>query len=333
MSAVSTGLNLTLEAAYLKEQYNRNAKAIISHTILLAWILKNCVSEFADYPIEYIQSNCIEGSPVIGKEAVHQNVLDADRRIQGSDTQTSSIDEEENTFDIRFNAVVPESKEPLELFINIEFQKKTKSLGYPLPKRGGYYCARMISKQYGTVFTHSEYEKIRKVYSIWICPNAVNDEEDSVVKYQIQPEVVHGNVITKPDDYDILNITIISLTKHFQKSQSDIVRLLGTIFIPLLTYPEKVKSLEEDFGIPMTRNLEEGLTNMCNLADGIFEYGIQEGQKRGEMKGEIKGAVKLYHDEMNLLPSQIVPKIMTRFNLTQEEAEKYVEAALGLELA
>ena len=128
MSAVSTGLNLTLEAAYLKEQYNRNAKAIISHTILLAWILKNCVSEFADYPIEFIQNNCIEGPPVIGKEAVHQNVPDADRRIQGSDTQTSSIDEEDNTFDIRFNAVVPESGEPLELFINIEFQKKTQTL-------------------------------------------------------------------------------------------------------------------------------------------------------------------------------------------------------------
>ena len=79
----------------------------------------------------------------------------------------------------------------------------------------------------------------------------------------------------------------------------------------------------------MTRNLEEGLTSMCNLADGIYEYGLEEGQ----MKGEIKGAIKLYHDEMNLLPSQIVPKIMNRFNLTQKEAEKYVEAALGLELA
>ena len=183
----------------------------------------------------------IEGPPVFGKEAVHQNVPDADRRIQGSDTQTSSIDEEENTFDIRFNAVVPESGEPPELFINIEFQKKTQNLGYPLPKRGGYYCARMISKQYGTVVTHSEYGKIRKVYSIWFCPNVANDEEDSVVKYQIQPEVVHGSVITKPEDYDILNITIISLTKHFQESQSDIVRLLGTIFIPILTYPEKEK--------------------------------------------------------------------------------------------
>ena len=43
--------------------------------------------------------------------------------------------------------------------------------GYPLIKRGIYYCCRMVSSQYGTVFTSSHYEKIKKVYSIWICTN------------------------------------------------------------------------------------------------------------------------------------------------------------------
>lgn len=29
----------------------------------------------------------------------------------------------------------------------------------------------MISEQHGTVFTGGHYEKIQKVYSIWICPS------------------------------------------------------------------------------------------------------------------------------------------------------------------
>ena len=35
--------------------------------------------------------------------------------------------------------------------------------GYPLLKRGIYYCSRMISGQYGTVFVKSDYGKIKKV--------------------------------------------------------------------------------------------------------------------------------------------------------------------------
>ena len=56
-------------------------------------------------------------------------------------------------------------------------------------------------------------------------------------------------------------------------------------------------------------------------------------EARGEIRGEIKGVIKLYHDEMNLLPSEIVDKIILRFSLGKNEAEKYVEETLGLELA
>ena len=37
--------------------------------------------------------------------------------------------------------------------------------------------------------------------------------------------------------------------------------------------------------------------------------------------------------DMNLLPSEIITKIMTRFGLERAAAEKYVEEALGLQLA
>ena len=243
--------------------------------------------------------------------------MDADKRIVGSDTETSSADEEQNTFDIRFNAIVPATSEPVELYVNIEFQKKAKYLGYPLPKRGGYYCSRMISKQYGTVFTHSDYGKIRKVYSIWICPNVAEDEEDSIVKYRLMPEVIHGSFEPKAEDYDILDITIVSLSKEFTNSESELIKLLGTIFMPNQSLEEKKRALEDEFSIPMNRDLEEDLTNMCNLGDGILEY--------GENRGKILGFVEALRDD-GKSDRDIVARLMAKYGLTQAQAEGYVLA-------
>ena len=234
--------------------------------------------------------------------------LDADKKVFGLDTVTSAVDEEETTFDVMFRAIVPNTFEPVELYINIEFQKRSQNLGYPVPKRGGYYCSRMISKQYGTVFTHSDYGKIRKVYSIWICPNVGEETEDSIVKYSLKPEVLHGHVETKPEDYDILDITVVSLTMDFEKSESPLIRLLGTIFMPVLPFEDKKKRLEEDFHIPMSQELEEDLTTMCNLGDGIYEYGEAQGVTIGEKKlaelmdklfsaGRVEDAQKAVKDE------------------------------------
>ena len=53
MGSTSSGLKLTLDAAAKKAAYDQNAKAILSHKVLLAWILKSCVREFKRYKIAY----------------------------------------------------------------------------------------------------------------------------------------------------------------------------------------------------------------------------------------------------------------------------------------
>ena len=47
----------------------------------------------------------------------------------------------------------------------------------------------------------------------------------------------------------------------------------------------------------------------------------------------MKGAIKLYRDEMHLMPAEITQKIMARFDLRLDEAEKYVKETLGLQPA
>ena len=48
-------------------------------------------------------------------------------------------------------------------------------------------------------------------------------------------------------------------------------------------------------------------------------------------EGQIIGTIKLYREEMGLMPTEIIKKIMIRFDLKKKDAERYVEETLGLQ--
>ena len=56
------------------------------------------------------------------------------------------------------------------MFMNIEAQGKD-NMGYPLLKRSIYYGSRLLVRQKNTPngFQKTNYEDLKKVYSIWIC--------------------------------------------------------------------------------------------------------------------------------------------------------------------
>ena len=315
-----TSLNDALEATAKRERHDANAKVILSHKAILAWILKTCTSEFKDFAIAFIEQQCIEGPPDVGTAALHQNTVDADSRIEGLNTESSSVKEGRNTFDIRFSARVSDSKQPIDLFINIEFQKETEKPKYPITKGGIYYCCRMISGQYGTVFVHSEYGKLRKVYSIWICVQVTHEQMDTIVSYRLAPETVYGSPkYPKPEDYDLINTTIIGLSPDFPESSSEIIRLLGAIFMPKYTLEEKQKCLEQDFKIPMNHEMEEAMKEMSSFCDFYVKY------------GEVKGVIRHCYNKQHMTVNEIIESIIDEFGISQEAAEKYVDETLQLE--
>jgi hypothetical protein len=78
---------------------------------------------------------------------------------------------------------------------------------------------------------------------------------------------------------------------------------------------------------------EGGVHNMCEWLDRVEAASRAEGMAKGMAKGEIIGTIKLYTDEMHLMPGEITEKIMARFSLEKEDAEKYVAEVLGLQPA
>ena len=150
-----------------KALYDEACKTVLSEKGIAAHILKECVEEYKDISVEDIVHKYIQGKPEISKVMIQDETVLT--KIRTEQTEDSSEKEGTIFFDVRFTALVPDEDDKfIELIINFEAQNDFHP-GYPLLKRGIYYCSRMISSQHGTVFMKSDYGKIKKVYSIWIC--------------------------------------------------------------------------------------------------------------------------------------------------------------------
>lgn len=137
-----------------KASYDAACKRLLSEKIILAWIMKNCLEEYRDCDVDEIAGKYIEGTPQVGEVAAAPDESNRSSMIQGAGNEDASLTEGTVAYDIRFLAVAPVSGELIRLIINIEAQNDFYP-GYPLVKRGIYYCSRMISAQYGTEFTNS----------------------------------------------------------------------------------------------------------------------------------------------------------------------------------
>lgn len=193
-----------------------------------------------------------------------------------------------------------------------------------LIKRGIYYCSRMISAQYGTEFTESHYENIKKVYSIWICMNPPKNRRNSITCYHITEKNLAGSVKERKSDYDLMAAVMICLGK--EEGETDVLKLLNILLSTEIDSGDKCQILEEDFKIKMTQTLESEVSLMCNLSKGVEEKGIQKGIQKGLQKGRQEGIVAMVAalKELQIADSTILSKIQEKFHLTEETAKTYL---------
>ena len=211
-------------------------------------------------------------------------------KVQGMGNEDISQNEGTVYYDVRFNAIAPSTEEHgnIRLIINAEAQNRFKPK-YPLTKRAVYYGSRLISAQNGTVFTKSDYQKLLKVYSIWICVNPAKKFRNTITRYSLKPETIIGNAIEAPENYDLINIVMVCLGKMEEWNDNNLIKFLGVLFQNELSAREKKDILERDFNIPMTETFESEVDDMCNLSQGVAEEAMQKGIEKGRQEGIQKG--------------------------------------------
>lgn len=286
----ASSVALGMDASYLQEyrdRYDRVCKRLLSEKIILAWILHDCLDEFSEVDPQEIAETLIEGEPEIGTVALHAGEA-ISPRITGLQTEDSSVDEGTVWFDIRFEALLPTTSESVAMFVNIEAQNDFYP-GYSLLQRATYYCARMISSQYGRTFVHSHYEHLQKVCSIWICPNPPARFRNTITRYAMAEQQIVGRATAPKNEYDLQEIVLVCPDGDRQQPGDGILRLLGTLIASEQDLATRKTVIEGEFGIPMYERLSDEVDEIMNLSKGVMEKGMERGYEKGLEQGFAQG--------------------------------------------
>ena len=277
--------------------YDEAAKRLLSQKVILAYIMKECIPEYRDCTIDEIADRYIEGKPQVGDAAVHLDEENAKsfslpyevpERIEGMNTEDSTVTEGTVRYDIRFKSRLPQAPEKLYMILNVEAQDFSQ-VRYPLLKRAVYYGSRLISSQYGTVFTGMNYGELKKVYSIWICTKVSKRYRGSMNRYEMTERHIEGEKKECPKNYALMNLIVIYVGRQKEETQEGVLGLLEVLLSEERSAGEKKRILQEEYHIAMTREMDEEVSRMCNLGQGIYEEGRKKGRREGRKEGRKEG--------------------------------------------
>lgn len=314
-TTMAQGLHSTDDSA----GYDAACKRVLSEKAILARIMKACLAEYRDCSVRDIEEKYIEGQPQVSSVPVLPD--EEGSVISGLDTEDKSVHEGTVTYDIRFRAIAPDSGELIGLIVNVEAQNNFYP-GYPLTKRGVYYCSRMISSQYGREFMGSHYEKLKKVYSIWICMNPPKNRENTITRYRLTEEHLVGKAEEPVQNYDLLSIVMLCLGGPDGENYNGVLRMLDVLLSNETSEAEKRKILQDDYDIQMTRTMESEVSVMCNLSKGVMEKGIAKGMEKGRAEGMEKGILTSIRSLMETM-GWTLDQAMTALKVPEAEQQTY----------
>lgn len=195
-------------------EYDAGMKQLMSNKEIIIPILQMTVSEFKTCSQEEILQ-CLDISSITKDDFVSDipNV-EKDLRLTKEDSELSSLVEKLVRFDIRFKIINPKlstEKIRVNLHIDMEAQKsyRPSNPSYPILKRAVYYVARDLSSQLSTITQTTDYSKLEKCYSIWICAEDVPKKlQNTLTEYSFSKKDIIGIADEPEEDYDLITIFI-----------------------------------------------------------------------------------------------------------------------------
>lgn len=267
------GLARVINIAGLKSKCDTQCKKMLAQKKILARILKGVTEEFRNMSLEEIEQ-CIEGVPEISVIPVMPGETN-NSQILGLSNEDKVIDEGTVYFDIRTFVYIPLYGERVKIIMNIEAQKEFRP-GYEIVTRGVFYGSRLISSQHGVEFVKSEYDSIKKVYSIWICMEAPRYIGNSITEFGLAKRCLFGNFPVKKKAYDKISVVVVTLNEKSTEN-NELTGLLNLLFSTGKTTAEKKKELQEKYQIWVDEELEQEVDTMCNYSELVEERGIEKG--------------------------------------------------------
>ncbi len=265
---MDTEIKNAVSAADQDAQYDDRAKRLLGNKTILAHIPVKTVDEFKGMdPKEAV--NYIEGEPFISVIPVEPGLTNAEKeeagqRIVGFNTENMEINEGLVRFDIVFYVRMKDGLS--QIIVNVEAQKDAPT-EYNVLNRAIFYVSRLVSSQKERDFVNTNYDDIKRVFSIWIC---MNMSQNSMNYVHLTNDGLLGSY-EWGGKIDLLNIVLIGLSQELPEHDEkyELHRLLGALLSKKLTSDEKLNIIETEYDIPIEDSLRKDVSAMCNLSQGI----------------------------------------------------------------
>lgn len=155
-----------------------------------------------------------------------------------------------------------------QVIVNLEAQKDEPT-SYQILNRAVFYVSRLVSSQKERDFVKTNYNDIKRVFSIWVC---MNMDENSMAYVHLAKDDLLGSYQWK-GGLDLLNIVLIGIANELPEHDDkyELHRLLSTLLSMELSVDEKLGIIEKEYSIPVDDRIREDVSTMCNLSQGIRE--------------------------------------------------------------
>ncbi len=296
---VDTNLQKAVITVEGNPKLDKAVKELLADKQVLARILKRVTDEFKDSDYDSIMA-AIEGEPEIESVPVEtgmtnsKSVPEETRHITGEDKESNIQGEGTYYFDVKFSAHVPDDRIldfGIRIIVDVEGQYDYYP-GYDIVTRGVFYGARMISSQSGTEFLKADYSNLRKVYSIWICMDPPDYAANSIIRFGVRPEVMYGNI---PEEkiasmkYDLMDVVLVNISTEKNTDKDELCGMLEVLLDENKSKEDRLGTLEKEYGMRRTVELEKEMDGMCDYSVGIARKNFLKGLSNGEEKGIEKG--------------------------------------------
>lgn len=298
---MDTEIKNAVQAAEEDAPYDREAKRLLGNKHILAYILITLIDEFKGMTAKQAEKY-IEGDVYINAIPVEPGLTNKEEkfpetgdRVVGLNTENAEINEGIIHFDIVFYVRMRDGV--AQIMVNIEMQKDTPS-EYKVLNRAIFYVCRLVSSQKERDFTNSNYDDIKRVYSVWICPKMA---ENSIKYVHLTSEDILGSQ-QWDGKLDLLNIMLIGLSRDLpgHDDRYELHRLLGTLLSTELKPEEKLEIMSKEYDIPIEQSIRKEVDKMYSLTQDIRNEGIEQGMRQGIEQGKAEIILNMYQKRLSL---------------------------------
>ena len=246
--------------------YNASVYNVLSDKNYLAHLLKRHLNEYSNLDIESIIK-------LMGEIATKDDVY----KVYGLSNKDTSFFDGTVEFDLLFPMRNPEDDSSTALIVNLELQKEANDTNL---KRMIYYCSRIIMSEKGRIFKDDEYQNIKKVVAIWICVKPKKELRDCINRYAFNEICIQGDHHEDVENYDLIEVNTLYLGNKLKDS---ILVPLNILFKANMKPNEIFDLLEKEYDIKLHRETKKEVDNMCNLGEGLYKEGIEQGIEQGKL--------------------------------------------------